>query len=154
MSEGEELLVLSANCQGLQNKLKRMDVLDYLGKTNASIICLQDIHWTSNDESIVRSMWKGDVILNCESSNSRGVAILLNTNFEYSIISVYKDNEGNMTSLDLNFGDTSIKLINMYAPSKDSPKFFEKVKDILHSNKQTFIMIVGDFFKFDTGPSA
>ena len=145
MSQGEELLVLSANCQGLQNKLKRMDVLDYLGKTNASIICLQDIHWTSNDESIVRSMWKGDVILNDEFSNSRGVAILLNTNFEYSIISIYKDKEGNMITLDLNFGDTSIKLINIYAPNKDSPEFFEKVKDILNSNKQTFIMIVGDF---------
>ena len=145
MSQGEELLVLSANCQGLQNKLKRMDVLDYLGKTNASIICLQDIHWTSNDESIVRSMWKGDVILNDESSNSRGVAILLNTNFEYSIISIYKDKEGNMISLDLNFGDTSIKLINIYAPNKDSPEFFEKVKYILNSNKQTFIMIFGDF---------
>ena len=144
MSQGEELLVLSANCQGLQNKLKRMDVLDYLGKTNDSIICLQDIHWTSNDESIVRSMWKGDVILNCESSNSRGVARLLNTNFEYSIISVYKDKEGNVISLDLNFGDTSIRLINMYAPNKDSPEFFEQVKDILHSNKQTFIMVVGD----------
>ena len=130
MSQGEELLVLSANCQGLQNKQKRMDVLDYLGKTNASIICLQDIHWASNDESIVRSMWKGDVILNGESSNSRGVAILLNTNFEYSIISIYKDKEGNMISLDLNFGDTSIKLINMYAPNKDSPEFFEKVRTL------------------------
>ena len=130
MSQGEELLVLSANCQGLQNKQKRMDVLDYLGKTNASIICLQDIHWASNDESIVRSMWKGDVILNGESSNSRDVAILLNTNFEYSIISIYKDKEGNMISLDLNFGDTSIKLINMYAPNKYSPEFFEKVRTL------------------------
>ena len=143
--QGEELLVLSANCQGLQNKLKRTDVIDYLGKTNVSIICLQDTHWTSKDEPIVRSMWNGDVILNGESSNSRGVAILLNKNFEYSITSVYKDREGNMISLDLNFIDTSMKLLNLYAPNKDSPDFFEKVKDILHSNKQTFTMILGDF---------
>ena len=67
MSQGEELLVLSANCQGLQNRLKLTDVIDYLGKTNASIICLQDTHWTSKDEPILRAMWKGDLILNGES---------------------------------------------------------------------------------------
>ena len=33
MDIGEELVVLSANCQGLQNKSKRRDVLDYLSKT-------------------------------------------------------------------------------------------------------------------------
>ena len=76
MSKGEQLLVLSANCQGLQNRHKRVDVLHYFAKTNASIICLQDTHWTPKDESIIRSIWKGECILNGTSSNSRGVAIL------------------------------------------------------------------------------
>ena len=92
MSVGEELIVLSANCQGLQNKHKRIDVLDYFSKTKAGIVCLQDTHWTSKDDSIVRSMWKGDCIINGESSNSRGVAVLFNTNFDYNITSVFKDN--------------------------------------------------------------
>ena len=121
MSAGEELVVLSANCQGLQNKYKRRDVIDYLSNTKAGIICLQDTHWTSKDENTVRSMWKGECILNGESSNSRGVAVLLNTNFEYNIMSVSKDVDGNMIVLDLNIGDISIKLLSIYAPNKDSP---------------------------------
>ena len=64
MTIGEEIVVLSANCQGLQNKNKQMDVLDYLYKTKASITCLQDTHWTPRDESNVRSLWKGDCVLN------------------------------------------------------------------------------------------
>ena len=38
-------------------------------------------HWTPSDESLVRSMWNGDCIMNGISSNSRGVAILLHHNF-------------------------------------------------------------------------
>ena len=142
--KGKELLVVSANCQGLQNKQKRCDVIDYFEKLNASIICFQDTHWTSKDEQMVKSLWKGDCILNGNSSNSRGVAILLNTNFEYKILSIAKDDEGNMITLDLVMGDISLKLLNLYAPNKDSPQFFEKVKETLELNTQAYTMIAGD----------
>ena len=118
MSQGGELIVLSVNCQGLQDKQKQFDVIDYFSKTKAGIICLQDTQWTPKDESKIRSIWNGDCILNAESTNSRGVAILLAMKFEYSITAVYKDDEGNMISLDLKLGDISLKLLNIYAPDK------------------------------------
>ena len=124
MAIGEELVILSANCQGLQNKNKRRDVLDYLSKTRAAIICLQDTHWTPNDELLVRSVWNGDCIINGKSSNSRGVAILLRHNFDYNIVSVFKDDSGNLISLDINISGITVKIINLYAPNKDSPEFF------------------------------
>ena len=40
MSVDEELVELSANCQGFQNKNKRRDVIDYFSNTKAGIICL------------------------------------------------------------------------------------------------------------------
>ena len=43
MSAGEELVVLSANCQGLQNKNKRRDVIDYLSNTKVGIIYVYKI---------------------------------------------------------------------------------------------------------------
>ena len=144
MTIGEELVVLSANCQGLQNKNKRMDVIDYFQKTKAAIICLQDTHWTPSDESNVRTIWKGDCILNGCSSNSRGVAILFNTNFEYKILSVHKDTEGNMLSVDINIGEISITLINIYGPNRDSPDFFGKIKAIIETSNQMYTIICGD----------
>ena len=89
-------------------------------------------------------MWKGECILNGESSNSRSVAVLLNTNFEYNIMSVSKDVDGNMIVLDLNIGDISIKLLNIYAQNKDSPEFFNHIIDIIESNIQTYILLCGD----------
>ena len=44
MSVGEELVVISANCQGLQNKIKRRGVIDYFSNTKVGIICLEDTH--------------------------------------------------------------------------------------------------------------
>ena len=89
-------------------------------------------------------MWKGECILNGESSNSQGVAVLLNTNFEYNVMSVSKDVDGNMIVLDLNIGDISIKLLNIYAPNKDSPEIFNHIRDIIESNIQTYILLCGD----------
>ena len=144
MSIGEEIVVLSTNFQGLQNKNKRMDVLDYLYKTKASIICLQHTYWTPRDESNVRSLWKGDCVLNGFASNSRGVAILFNTNFEYKLLSEYKDSEGNMISLDIDIEEISVKLINLYGPNRDSPEFYTKVKTNIEFSNRIFTIICGD----------
>ena len=128
MTQAEELMVLSANCQGLQNKNKRHDILHYFSQTNAAIICLQDTHWTDSDESFVKTIWKGECFLSGKTSNSRGVAILLSSNFEYSIRSKSRDSEGNMISLDIDMANISLKLLNLYAPNKDSPQFLKKLK--------------------------
>ena len=120
MSIGKKIVVLSANCKGLQNKNKQMDL--------TTCIKLKLPSLTPRDESNVRSLWKGDCVLNGFSSNFRGVTILFNTNFEYKLLSVYKDKEGNMISLDINIGEISVKLINLYGPNNDSPEFYSKVK--------------------------
>ena len=95
----------------------------------------------------MRSMWKGDCIINGKSSNSRGVAILLRHNFEYNIVSVFEDDSGNLISLDINISDFSVKIIvctYLYAPNKDSPEFFVQVKEIIESNNQCYVMLCGD----------
>ena len=144
MTQGEELMVLSANCQGLQNKNKRHDVLHYFRQTNAAIICLEDTHWIDSDESFVKTIWKGGCFLCGKTSNSRGVAIFLSSNFEYNIRSKSRDSEGNMISLDIDIANISLKLLNLYAPNKDSPQFFEEIKGILETNRQMYTIICGD----------
>ena len=141
---GENVKVLSVNCQGLQDLKKRFDVLNYLSTMDANIICLQDTHWTANDEKILKQMWKGNAILNGFSTNSRGVAILLNTNFEYKIISEYKDEDGRLIALDINLTEFSIRLITVYSPNKDTPNFFNNLNGLLDENTQDYLFICGD----------
>ena len=89
-------------------------------------------------------MWNRDCIINGKSSNSRGVAILLRHNFEYNIVSVFKDDSGILISLDINISGISVKNINLYAPNKDFPEFFVQVKEIIESNNRSYVMLCGD----------
>ena len=60
---GNSISVLSANWQGLRNCAKRLDVINYFKETHASIVCLQDTHWTENDSKSVKTLWGNDIYL-------------------------------------------------------------------------------------------
>ena len=136
--------VLSANCQGLRDKNKCCDVLNYLENLNASVFCLQDTHWTDYDAKRLKSIWKGDCIIAGSKTNSRGVAILLKKDFEYQIIDSFIDTIGNLITLDINISNIKLKLINVYGPNTDSPAFYNKINDIIESSEQDYTVICGD----------
>ena len=92
---GNNIKVLSANCQGLQNKLKRTDVLGYFRQKDANILCLQDTYWTENDLKYIKNIWSGDCYIYGSKTNARGVAIIFQNNFEYEELSTQKDTDGN-----------------------------------------------------------
>lgn len=56
--------------------------------------------------------------------------ILNNLTFQYRVLSVYTDNEGNIISIDVDICHISIKLINVYIRNRDTPDFYTKLKNI------------------------
>ena len=58
-SNRNNLVVLSANCQGLQTLEKRRDVLSFFKDKNINIVCLQDTHLCEKDISEVKEVWGG-----------------------------------------------------------------------------------------------
>ena len=77
------LKILSMNCRGLGDICKRKDVFHYLRSKKAAIYCLQDTHFTSKSESMIRSQWGFECFSSFGSSDSRGVSILFNNNLEF-----------------------------------------------------------------------
>ena len=98
-----------------------------------------------SDETKIRQIWNGDCVLSGYSSNSRGVCILLNNNFEYKVISEFADASGRIAYVDLKISNLSMRLINIYAPNKDSPDWYNEVLDILENNEQDYAVVCGDF---------
>ena len=137
-------MVLSANCQGLRNYEKRIDVLSYLKDTNANIVCLQDTHLLDGDKSSIKQIWP-DCYVNRSKTNSRGVVTLLNNNFEYTILNTFKDDEGNILQMIIACGNFKFNLINVYAPNRDSPSFFSKVMQLAHVDNADYVIICGNF---------
>lgn len=145
MVRNDCIQIVSSNCQGLNSKEKRRDVFNYLKTKGCNIYCLQDTHFTNNDEPFIKNLWGGECIFNSYSSNQRGVAILFNNNFEYKIYRTKKDNEGNLLGIDVEIEAKRLTLITLYGPNNDSPNFYTKVNEIIEDFNNETVIINGDF---------
>ena len=101
---------------------------------------MQETHLTQKDHNLLLKEWNLDYILAGNSTNSRGVAVLLNKTFEYSIKQCIKDPEGRYIILELDITHLrNIFLINIYGPNSDEPAWFlnpfQKVQKISNDNE-------------------
>ena len=141
---GESVSIASFNCQGLQNKDKRYDVINYLKNMGAKVICLQDTHLTNHDFHWLKTIWEGEIFLNGYKTNARGVAVLISNNIEYKVSHSEGDAIGNMLLLDMIISDIKIQLINIYGPNTDDCSFFNKIRDLLQEHEQDYVIWCGD----------
>ena len=110
------LRIISANCQGLRDINKCTDVLHYFAEIGPDRLCLQDTHWLSEDQKLIKLLWAGECFLNGSQTNSRGVAILINKTFECKILSVERDLTGNQISVSLSLNEFTIKIYKYICP--------------------------------------
>lgn len=139
------LKILSANCQGLGSKEKRLDVFNYLKDRNCDIYCLQDTHTSTISERIFRTHWNSEALFSSGTSNSRGVCILFRKQIDYKIHSYSSDSEGNYIICDLTVDTNRLTLINLYGPNRDSPNFFDNIIKQAEEIGNISIIICGDF---------
>ena len=145
-ARGNEIIkILSANVQGLRDRQKKFDVINYMKNLSPQILCLQDTHWINEDYDEIKKIWDGELVINGSKTNARGVAILFSSNFEYSISYTEKDDMGNMITLDFNTNNTNIRLITVYAPNKDNPEFFEELNLRIENSQSDYTIVCGDF---------
>lgn len=129
--------------------------MNYLKSKNFNIYCLQDTHFTEQDELNIKNQWKGECLFNSFTSNQRGVAIFFNENFDLQIHKVKKDEGGNLLGLDITIEEQRITLVNIYGPNVDTPCFYQKVADIIEEFDNQSCILCGDFnliqsFNLDT----
>ena len=119
------ILFESRNCQGLANRDKRLDLLNELKSERIHVACFQDIHLEKWEIPILRKEWNAEVIASTKSSQSRGVAVLISTNVEFTIHNKIVDHQGNFILLDISIsGLPRRSLANFYGPNKDNPDLF------------------------------
>ena len=140
------LKCLSLNVNGIRDYHKRKDIFDYLRGKNAQIIMLQETHLKTQEENIVRSMWGYECILSGDSTNSNGVGIFFNSNFQHKIHKVTRDLEGKYIVLDIEMQSKRYTIINLYGPSdRDYPTFFEDILEKVEDMNNESIIIGGDW---------
>ena len=58
-------------------------------------------------------------------SNSRGLAVLFNNNFEFKVREVQRDENRNFIIILLFAMNKELLLVNIYCPNKDNPAFYQ-----------------------------
>ena len=102
--------------------------MTYFKEKKTNIAFLQDTHLLESDIPSLQRFWKGDIYISGHKTNSRGVAILLNRNFEYKVISFKKDTAGKFVSVLLKLSSMTINLTTLYGHNNDSPCFLVRCK--------------------------
>ena len=137
--------IMTVNCQGLGDSSKRKDVLNYLKSRKHNIYCLQDTHFKKSLEPYIQAQWGYKCIFSSYTTNARGVAILLNNNFEYKIHKQELDGTGNYIILDITIEGERMTLINLYGPNEDNPVFYDNIFKCIREFDNEKYLICGDF---------
>ena len=139
------LTFVSCNCQGLGDFYKRKDVFQYLREKKHDIYFLQDTHFDPKQDLQIRSEWGYESYFASYSTQSRGVAILLNNTFDFKSKVVERDPQGNFIILNLKTFEHEFTLINIYGPNRDNPDFYLKMKQKIKDLGLTNIIWGGDW---------
>ena len=110
-----------------------------------SVCCLQDVHWDNKWSKMIRAEWGYECFFAGFTTNSRGVAIVFNNNFEFKVTNVLRDGNGNWISLSLKINAMDITLICLYGPNRDDPEFYSIIKELAEQYENPFSMICGDW---------
>ena len=122
-----DITFCSVKFWGLGDCKKRKDVFNYLRSKRFSVYFCLDIHFVKDKELLIRAEWGFECIYNCNSSQSRGVAILLNNNFEFKIHSIFRDDNGNLIIVYLTICNQRLTLVNLHGPNTNNPSFYKLI---------------------------
>lgn len=108
------------------------------------VVCLIDTHFTLDMEQTVRVEWGYETFYSSFASNSRGIAIMFNNNFEFKVHEQILDKIGNYLVLDISIVGKRITLLTIYGPNEDCQKVYKNISDTI-SNLSNDVIMVGDF---------
>ena len=92
-----------------------------------SIHCLQETHFSEEIHSLVTSEWGYKAYFNSSTSSKKGLAILINNNFEFTFVKLVTDDKGDFMLLQLKINYQTFTLVNLHSPNKDDPDFCDRV---------------------------
>ena len=113
-------------------------------KKKYSIYCLQDTHFSEEIHSLITSKW-GHKAYFSSTSSKKGLAILMNNNFEFTFVKLVTDDKGDFMLLQLKINDQTFTVVNLHSPNKDDPDFYDRVMGELKKTRSQELILTGDW---------
>ena len=140
----------SVNCWGMNRNTKRTIFINWLKDLNYDIIFLQDTHSAKKNQIMFNMEWEGDVHQSTTQNTFKaGVAILIKSNIQYTLLSKYTDEQGRIILLNIELYNDIITLCCVYVPTKNNSKieFLKELKVFITTNRiaDSNLILAGDF---------
>ena len=136
--------LLSLNINGLNDRIKRTALVDWLKCMKVDVACLQETHAPSHESIRKWFANSGFRVVSSSVSNKRcGSAILIKDSL--NVKQVIRDDAGRFVQVLVDFGEDQLSFISLYAPNKnpDRNAFFSSLTGLIDLTRPTFVC--GDF---------
>ena len=133
------------NVKGLANDKKRKEIFYWLKENKMNIYLLQETHCNNETESKFQSDLGDKCIFSNKNSQSAGVMILFNSNFDYEIEDYIKDNDGRFLICILKVNNEKILLANYYGLNSDEIYLLEDFCNRIEQFNDMPIVCGGDW---------
>ncbi|ELU06503.1 hypothetical protein CAPTEDRAFT_58088, partial [Capitella teleta] len=115
--------IATLNVNGLRDNTKREHFINYILAKDIDICFIQETHITNlNDVNKFKKSWEGKCYFSFGGHHSRGVGIIFRKHLDIKITKYKYDNNGRILSLELYINNEKYKLINIYAPNRESDR--------------------------------
>ena len=140
-----DVKVCSNNVRGLGIKGKRGHIFAWLKETQYSSCLLQITHSGDGTHNVWETKWGNDSYFSGTKTNSESTAIVINSNFAYTIQQNKEILVGRIQALELTVNDKELVILNIYGPNTDDIFCFEMLENYLKENEEKAIIVGGDF---------
>ncbi|KAI8521374.1 hypothetical protein Bbelb_011280 [Branchiostoma belcheri] len=139
-----DLKILTLNVNGMKDRCKRAQVLDFCRTNGADVACLQECHVsTVADKKQWSRQWGQTCVWSMGTNSARGVGILLSSRWSLRASNV--DTEGRVASVLVSDGLSTYNIVNVYAPCSAGERqaFFATIHQYMFPNAT--LVLAGDF---------
>ena len=148
----DNLVFISNNVKGIQNKVKRLKIFEYLKDNLGSngFVFLQETHSSINDEKKWNDDFKGHLFFSHGETNSCGVAIGYVGSKKIEVLNRKNDSCGRILLLEIKIDESPYILINLYNPNTETDQVsvlneLDRMISSLNNTPNAQIILGGDF---------
>ena len=142
---GTYISIITLNVNGLNARIKRHRLAEWIQKQYPYIFCLQETHFRPRDTYRLKVRgWKKIFYANGNQKKAR-VAILISDKIDFKIKTTTRDKEGHYIMIKGSIQEEVITIVNIYAPNIGAPQYIRQTLTAIKGEIDSNTIIVGDF---------
>ncbi|VDI81458.1 blast:Transposon TX1 uncharacterized 149 kDa protein [Mytilus galloprovincialis] len=142
----KDIHICTLNVKGLRDKEKRTRFYQWIKNQKSLITFIQESHFDENLEKKLYTETSNVIYFSHGTTQSRGVAIIIDNKLECKVINENKDKDGRILMLNIEIENIIYSLINIYAPNIETErnKFFKNLSDFISNYAIGTVILGGD----------